>query len=893
MSLDGLKIPVCPHHTCQGRCGRPTFNERRCSCDSSCLYFRDCCPDYEVHCSQLILPELKKTYSNLSNCTIDDCLAERSEAFPSIDSLSKCILVHFNYDDDTILQIITRCPDNVLQTYGVGFQCEHPADDLVSDLIVSNSTHIFYNIHCARCRGVQDNDLEIWERQVVCPTEAEIEKARGLWVNSGEDAFVHYVKKNCNLKYTVGINYDLIDRLKWPCMFISRCNWSSSQWNEEEKVKKISVLCSSFSSPVKISLDGSQKFKNVFCAMCNGANESVITESDICKYRNNKLPGETMPRRPKLPSFSLLVDVTDSTLSQLEFEGRRFCPNKGVYDATTGRCLTACLESDLNLPITEECYKLGAQPEQILDNTTFSVSMTLVLNSSTPLNFSWFSDIMPVRIIRHGGHSKCNDILNRLDLFYRNGFERPQNVLHNLKLNCSWYLLEAFLFSQLTLYDIISKSGFLMERISSENETALILVMNYADVVQNMSCTEGESNLLENVDLKENPANVNDMFIIGETRNNTYYFKEVPTALMYYNDGTEGVGRTNVSLICVSPLEQCEKRTLRTDEFIKEEDRVIITATNIALRPWEYGMVHTNSVIVCTQGIVAITAEQIVSTVACSLSLFCLFLTLLTYACLRELRTLCGILIMNLCFSLFVAQLLFSLNVVPDPSSAYCKIHTALQHFFWLSSFFWTSALALDMALRFSSSFASLDTSKNSTIMKYALYCYGLPLLVTVICVSVSLFFNIGFMYFAPTYCFIHTGLAAFVGMVVPISVTMVCNLSLFSVTVVNLHRTMQEASRAKADQENLKKEVIIYIRLVSLMGFNWLFGLLSSGIKANIVLNIIFAIFMGLQGVFIFVSFVMKKQIYEKWKLLLTNSFSKGKTNGERSTETPVTSRI
>ena len=229
-----------------------------------------------------------------------------------------------------------------------------------------------------------------------------------------------------------------------------------------------------------------------------------------------------MPRRPKLPSFSLLVDVTDSTLSQLEFEGRRFCPKKGVYDATTGRCLTACLESDLNLPITEECYKLGAQPEQTLDNTTFSVSMTFVLNSVTPLNFSWFSDIMPVRIIRHGGHSKCIDILNRLDIFYRNGFERPQNVLHNLKLNCSWYLLEAFLFSQLTLYDIISKSGFLMERISSENETALILVMNYADVVQNMTCSEGESNLLENLDLKENPANVNDMFIIGEITNKTY-----------------------------------------------------------------------------------------------------------------------------------------------------------------------------------------------------------------------------------------------------------------------------------------------------------------------------------------------------------------------------------
>ena len=77
--------------------------------------------------------------------------------------------------------------------------------------------------------------------------------------------------------------------------------------------------------------------------------------------------------------------------------------------------------------------------------------------------------------------------------------------------------------------------------------------------------------------------------------------------------------------------------------------------------------------------------STIVATLPYTISLVCLMATFITYACYRELRSLPGLMLMNLFVALFFAQLLFLMNgwglFESDP--ILCLIIATAQHYFW------------------------------------------------------------------------------------------------------------------------------------------------------------------------------------------------------------------
>ena len=62
-----------------------------------------------------------------------------------------------------------------------------------------------------------------------------------------------------------------------------------------------------------------------------------------------------------------------------------------------------------------------------------------------------------------------------------------------------------------------------------------------------------------------------------------------------------------------------------------------------------------------------------------------------------------------------------------------------------------------------------------------------------------------------------------------------------------------------------------IYLKLSALMGFGWLFGFIYLLVgKSTPVFSYLFVIFASLQGFYIALAFVVKKEIWQKYKELL-----------------------
>ena len=96
----------------------------------------------------------------------------------------------------------------------------------------------------------------------------------------------------------------------------------------------------------------------------------------------------------------------------------------------------------------------------------------------------------------------------------------------------------------------------------------------------------------------------------------------------------------------------------------------------------------------------------------------------------RELRTLPGLMLINLIMALFVAQLLFLLNAwgLFETDPVLCLIMATAQHYFWLASFVWMGCLPQDIFRCFATACTIINTYSASMYTKYMLAGWMMPL---------------------------------------------------------------------------------------------------------------------------------------------------------------------
>ncbi|XP_049619726.1 adhesion G-protein coupled receptor D1 isoform X3 [Syngnathus scovelli] len=232
--------------------------------------------------------------------------------------------------------------------------------------------------------------------------------------------------------------------------------------------------------------------------------------------------------------------------------------------------------------------------------------------------------------------------------------------------------------------------------------------------------------------------------------------------------------------------------------------------------------------------------------VGCSISIFCLAITLVTFAVLSSVSTIRNQryhIHANLSFAILVAEILLLISASFDPGTLPCKIMAVLLHFFFLSAFSWM----LVEGLHLYSMVVKVFGSEGSKHIYYYGIGWGSPL---VICV-VSMTSALG-SYGEVDNCWLSLKNGAIWAFVAPALCVIVVNVGiLISVTRI-ISRISGENYKVHGDANAVKLTVKAVAVLLPILGISWIFGVLAVNTHSLPFLYI-FAIFNSLQGFFVF----------------------------------------
>ncbi|KAJ8042984.1 Adhesion G protein-coupled receptor L3 [Holothuria leucospilota] len=251
---------------------------------------------------------------------------------------------------------------------------------------------------------------------------------------------------------------------------------------------------------------------------------------------------------------------------------------------------------------------------------------------------------------------------------------------------------------------------------------------------------------------------------------------------------------------------------------------------------------------------------DIISDIGCVLSVIGLLICVVTILAIKTVRDKQQSHVhINLCIALIAFYLTFLIGIDRPDNPLGCRITSSFIHFFCLSSMAWMSVEAVLLY--------NLINKLNRTGVKYLLpvgmiFAWGIPLLVAL----VVAFLDPHDYGCSLDYCFLHPGLAMYLGFILLIVLMFVFNTFVFF--MVSCKFACRPISAA--DDEKKRKEKAYRIRGIILfwllMGMSWMFGLLAAiPSPLKILFDILFSILMALQGFAMFYLLTVTNSEVEK----------------------------
>ena len=126
-----------------------------CFCDKSCLFLGDCCFDYLYECDS--------QYDNLEDSTNQQMVYYRR--FLQYIELSPVNVIDRDRKelyDMVLIPMVKQCPEHTSDDYAI--LCENPTQkNGVSDAPVVFQGAMFYNVFCAVCHDIPQEDIEVFQ----------------------------------------------------------------------------------------------------------------------------------------------------------------------------------------------------------------------------------------------------------------------------------------------------------------------------------------------------------------------------------------------------------------------------------------------------------------------------------------------------------------------------------------------------------------------------------------------------------------------------------------------------------------------------------------------------------------------------------------------------------
>uniref|UniRef100_A0A670ZV50 Adhesion G protein-coupled receptor D1 n=1 Tax=Pseudonaja textilis TaxID=8673 RepID=A0A670ZV50_PSETE len=235
-----------------------------------------------------------------------------------------------------------------------------------------------------------------------------------------------------------------------------------------------------------------------------------------------------------------------------------------------------------------------------------------------------------------------------------------------------------------------------------------------------------------------------------------------------------------------------------------------------------------------------------ISYAGCSISIFCLTITLVTFAILSSVSTIRNQryhIHANLSFAVLVAQILLLISFQFDPGTVPCKTLAILLHFFFLSTFAWM----LVEGIHLYSMVIKVFGSEQNKLLYYYGIGWGCPFFICVISATTSVE-----SYGEVNNCWLSLESGAIWAFVAPALFIIVVNICILIAVTRVISRISAENYKVRGEANAFKLTAKAVAVLLPILGSSWIFGVLAVNDRA-LVFQYMFAIFNSLQGFFIF----------------------------------------
>ncbi|XP_073169043.1 adhesion G-protein coupled receptor D1 isoform X5 [Lepidochelys kempii] len=232
--------------------------------------------------------------------------------------------------------------------------------------------------------------------------------------------------------------------------------------------------------------------------------------------------------------------------------------------------------------------------------------------------------------------------------------------------------------------------------------------------------------------------------------------------------------------------------------------------------------------------------------IGCSLSIFCLTITLVTFAILSSVSTMRNQryhIHANLSFAILVAQILLLISFQFSPGMMPCKILAILLHFFFLSAFAWM----LVEGFHLYSMVIKVFGSEESKHLYYYGIGWGCPLVICIISAASAMDY-----YGEHENCWLSLKNGAIWAFAAPALFVIVVNIGILIAVTRVISRISADNYKVHGDANAVKLTAKAVAVLLPILGSSWIFGVLAVNDHA-VVFQYMFAIFNSLQGFFIF----------------------------------------
>ncbi|NXO68979.1 AGRD1 protein, partial [Phainopepla nitens] len=232
--------------------------------------------------------------------------------------------------------------------------------------------------------------------------------------------------------------------------------------------------------------------------------------------------------------------------------------------------------------------------------------------------------------------------------------------------------------------------------------------------------------------------------------------------------------------------------------------------------------------------------------IGCALSIFCLTITLVTFAVLSSVSTIRNQryhIHANLACAVLLAQALLLTSFQFSPGTLPCKILAILLHFFFLSAFAWM----LVEGFHLYSMVIKVFGSEESKHLYYYGIGWGCPLVICVIAATSSLD-----SYGESGNCWLSLEDGAIWAFVAPAMFVILVNIGILIAVTRVISRISADNYKVHRDANAFKLTAKAVAVLLPILGSSWIFGILAVNAHA-LVFQYIFAVFNSLQGFFMF----------------------------------------